>query len=101
MRMLPASSLVTSDASRILARKSDSNLNEVFPEPGAQATPQRFVAVPMLAADDHTEHVFVLDASRGDMALVEGFDARRPVLSKLSANLYDALRIRVKGDDLG
>ena len=78
-------------SSRVVARKSARVLTEVLPaERGAQAAVQRFVAEPVLAADDRTQYVFVLDVTTGDMALVEDVDGSQPGLRKASLNLYTA-----------
>ncbi len=75
---------------RVAVRKSSSVLTEVFPEPGTQPAPVRFLAVPILAVDDRTQHIFVLDASSGDMALVEDVDSQQPALRKAALNLHTA-----------
>ncbi len=82
--------LSTSSPARIAVRKSPLSLTEVFPQPGPHPTPQRFVAVPILADDDRTRHVLIVDASSGALALVEGVD-RQPVLRALRPNLYTTI----------
>ena len=77
---------------RVTVRKSRLNLTEVFPELGAQATARRFLLSPLVASDDRTQHVFVLDATSGEMALVENLDGSRPVLRKIVVNLYESIR---------
>ncbi len=88
--------LSTSSPARIAVRKSPLTLTEVFPQPGPHATPQRFVAVPILDDDDRTRHVFVVDASSGAMALVENVD-RQPALKPLRPNFYTAIGVEEAG----
>lgn len=75
---------------RMTARKSPLNLSEAFPEPGPHATPQRFVAVPLLSSDERTRQVFFVDASSGAMALLDDLD-QQPALRSVAPNLYSAL----------
>ncbi len=88
------------DPARVTVRKSALHLSEAFSEAGPHATPQRFVAVPLLDDDDRTRHVLVVDASSGALALVEGVD-RQPALRSSTANLYAAIDDSRSGEAAG
>lgn len=79
---------LSGNAARFAIRKSALNLSTVFAQPGSHQSPQRFVAVPILANDDHTQHVLIVDVTSGAMALVESVD-QRPTLRLLRGRRSD------------
>ena len=58
-------------AHRIQARKSDLDLFEAFDREGTHTSARRFVAVPVNASENRTEHVFIADAVTGQSAVLE------------------------------
>jgi hypothetical protein len=83
---------ITTDSrtpARLSHRTLALRLDTVVPTEGAQATPARLLAVPILEKNN-TRHVLFLDIATGTITLLEDLE-RRPSLVKISSNVYDLL----------
>ena len=81
------------DEGRITQRESPVGLFPAFTAEGMDPATRRFTAAPIRNSNETTTHVLFVDASSGDLAVVEGVEdpARRPVVQKLAANLFGVL----------
>ncbi len=77
----------------VTERASPVGLFPAFSAESADPSSRRFTAAPIRNGSETTTHVLFVDASSGDLAVVEGVGdpGRQPVVQKLAANLFTVL----------